>query len=54
VVVKAGKEFQKLASNELGERTLASYAASDNALFIRTDKHLFKVAGDAMSAAASR
>jgi outer membrane protein assembly factor BamB len=54
VVLKAGTKFEKLASNELGERSLASYAVSDNALFIRTDKHLFKVAGDALSADASR
>lgn len=54
VVLKAGRTFEKLASNDLGERTLASYAASENALFIRTDKHLFKVAGDGLSAAASR
>ena len=46
VVLKAGKEFQKLATNELGERTLASYAATDGALFIRTDQHLFKIIGD--------
>jgi outer membrane protein assembly factor BamB len=52
VVVKAGREFEKLASNELGERTLASYAAGDGALFIRAAKHLYKVATDGLSAAA--
>jgi outer membrane protein assembly factor BamB len=42
-VVKAGKEFQKLAQNSLGERTLASYAVTDGALFIRSDKHLYRI-----------
>jgi outer membrane protein assembly factor BamB len=44
-VLKAGKEFLKLATNPLGERTLASFAATDGALFIRTERHLFKVKG---------
>ncbi len=43
VVLKAGKEFQKLASNSLGERTLASYAVGDGALFIRTDQSIFRI-----------
>ena len=46
VVVKAGKEFQKLSSNDLGERSLASYAVADDAFFIRTEGHLFKVKSD--------
>jgi outer membrane protein assembly factor BamB len=54
VVLKAGKEFEKLASNALEERTLASYAVADGALFIRSEKHLFKVAGNAVSTTASR
>ncbi len=43
VVLKAGKEFQKLASNPLGERSLASYAVGDGALFIRTALHLYRI-----------
>jgi outer membrane protein assembly factor BamB len=43
VVVKAGTQFEKLAENSLGERTLASYAAADGAWFIRTDKHLYRI-----------
>lgn len=54
VVLKAGREFEKLASNALGERTLASYAVGDGALFIRADKHLYKVTSDGLSAAATR
>ncbi len=42
-VVKASHTFEVLAKNELGERTLASYAATDGTFFIRTDKHLFRV-----------
>jgi len=54
VVLKAGKEFQKLATNELGERTLASYAVTDGAFFIRTEQHLFKVTGDAAKTASAK
>jgi outer membrane protein assembly factor BamB len=42
-VLKAGKKFQKLAENSLGENSLASYAVTDGALFIRTEKHLWKI-----------
>jgi outer membrane protein assembly factor BamB len=53
IVVKAGREFEKLASNALGERTLASYAVGDGALFIRADKHLYKVTGGELKAASA-
>jgi outer membrane protein assembly factor BamB len=43
VVVQAGKEFKVLAKNALRERTLASYAAVKGALFIRTEKHLYRI-----------
>lgn len=43
VVIKAGQGFEKLATNPLNERTLASYAVGDGALFIRGEQHLFKV-----------
>jgi outer membrane protein assembly factor BamB len=43
VVIEAGKEFRKLAGNPLNERTLASYAVGDGALFIRSEKHLYRV-----------
>lgn len=42
-VLKAGKKFEVLARNNLGERTLASYAAADGVLFIRTEKHLYRI-----------
>jgi outer membrane protein assembly factor BamB len=42
-VLHAGAEFKVLARNRLEERTLASPAAADGALFIRTEKHLFRI-----------
>lgn len=42
-VVAAGREFRLLARNELGERSLASPAATEGALFIRTDGHLYRI-----------
>jgi outer membrane protein assembly factor BamB len=42
IVVKAGKSFAELARNELKEKTYASYAAVDGALFIRTEKRLYR------------
>ena len=42
-VVEAGREFRLLARNELGERSLASPAASEGALFIRTEGHLYRI-----------
>ncbi|MEO8426717.1 MAG: PQQ-binding-like beta-propeller repeat protein [Verrucomicrobiota bacterium] len=43
VVIKPGRKFQKLAGNPLGERTLASYAIGDDALFIRGEVHLYRI-----------
>lgn len=40
-VVKPGPEFNRVAKNELGERTFASPAISEGQIFIRGDKHLF-------------
>ncbi len=43
VVIKAGKKFKVLSQNKLGERTLASYAISSGAIYIRGTYHLFKI-----------
>jgi outer membrane protein assembly factor BamB len=43
-VVKAAQQFELLATNDLGERTLASYAVTDGALFVRSETHLWKIA----------
>ena len=42
-VVNAGRTFELLAKNELGEKSLASPAVADGALFIRTEAHLWKI-----------
>jgi len=42
-VVKPGRQFELLAKNDLAERTLASYAVNDGALFIRTAAHLYRI-----------
>lgn len=42
-VVRASSNYELLATNELGEKTLASPAVVDGALFIRGENHLFKV-----------
>lgn len=45
IVVRAGKTFEKVAENEFvkDERTFASYAVDGGALFIRSEKHLFRI-----------
>jgi outer membrane protein assembly factor BamB len=42
-IVRPGKTFDLLAQNELGERTLASPAVTDNALFLRSKLHLWRI-----------
>ena len=42
-VVKAGKTYELLAQNDLGERSLASYCVMDGAIFIRTENHLWRI-----------
>ena len=43
VVLAPGQEFRKLAENPIGERTLASYAVTDGALFIRSEENLLRI-----------
>jgi outer membrane protein assembly factor BamB len=43
LVIKPGRTFAKIADAGFEERTLASYAVGDNALFIRTAQHLYRV-----------
>ena len=43
-VLKLGQTFTTLATNLLAERTLASYAVYDGALFIRTAENLYRIA----------
>lgn len=42
-VVLPGKAFKRLAKNTLGERTLASYAVADSAIFLRTASKLYRI-----------
>jgi len=42
-VLKPGREFVELGRNQLNGRTYASYAVSDNALFIRTENRLYRI-----------
>jgi outer membrane protein assembly factor BamB len=42
-VVAAGTNYQLVATNDLGERSLASPAIIDNAIFIRTESHLWRI-----------
>ena len=42
-VVRAGTTFKEVAKNSMKERTLASLAAADGALFLRTEKALYRI-----------
>jgi outer membrane protein assembly factor BamB len=42
-VVAPGPQFQKLATNAVDGRTLASIAVSGGSLFLRTDKNLYRI-----------
>lgn len=42
-VVRASRRYELLALNPLGEKTLASPAASDGALFMRTERFLYRI-----------
>jgi outer membrane protein assembly factor BamB len=43
-VLRADKTFERLAQNTLGkEKTLASYAVADGAIFLRTEGHLYRL-----------
>ncbi len=42
-VVRASKEFESLSTNELGERSLASPAVDDGAIYLRTESNLWRI-----------
>jgi outer membrane protein assembly factor BamB len=44
-VLQAGPAYKLLARNDLGEPIVASPAVADGALFLRGEKHLFRVGG---------
>lgn len=43
VVIEPGKEFKKLATNQLDGQTLASMAVSGKSIFIRSSDHLYRL-----------
>ena len=43
IVLDAGDSYREIAQNDLGEMTLASPAVTGNALFLRTEKKLFRI-----------
>lgn len=42
-VVRAAKSFERLAENRLEERTFASYAVADGAIYLRTESQLYRI-----------
>ena len=42
-VVRAATKFEKVATSALKERTFASYAVADGAIYLRTEKHLYRI-----------
>src|SRR5208283_1019240 len=42
-VIRAGKQFAILGTSQLNERTLASYAIADNAIYLRTETQLYRI-----------
>jgi len=42
-VVKAGKQFEKLAENQLDGTVIATPAIVDGAIYLRTDTHLYRI-----------
>ena len=42
-VIRAGREFKKVATSDLQERTLASLGIVDNSILLRTEKALYRI-----------
>ncbi len=42
-VIAPGKEYRLLGKSNIGERTLASFAVSGKALYLRGDQHLYRI-----------
>ena len=43
IVIKPDTRYIELARNQLEPRTFASYAIADSAIFIRTEKNLYRI-----------
>jgi outer membrane protein assembly factor BamB len=44
-VVRAGRQFEKLAENQLQGMLVATPAIVDGAIYVRTDTHLYRIQG---------
>ena len=42
-MIKAGRGYEEVAKNDIGERSLASFAVAEGTIFIRTEKSLFRI-----------
>ena len=42
-VVRAAKTFEKLAASDMKERTFASFAVADSAIYLRTETQLYRI-----------
>ena len=42
-VVRAGTKYELVATNDLGERSLASPAVDNGAIYLRTASHLWRI-----------
>ena len=42
-VIRAGRKFEILAKNDIGERSLASMAVGNGSIYLRTEKNLFRI-----------
>jgi len=42
-VIRAARKFEILASNDIAERSLASFAVAEGAIYLRTEKNLFRI-----------
>ena len=49
-VLQAGDEYKELGRNDLAEMSLASPAVAGDALYIRTESKLYKIAASASAA----
>ncbi len=52
-MVKAGAQYELLATNSMGEVLMASPAVSEGIIFVRGLKHLFAIAPPKAQAASS-
>jgi outer membrane protein assembly factor BamB len=52
-IIKAGKTFEPIATNDLGEQTLASFALADGVIFVRSDTSLYRIEESSPASAGS-